>query len=125
VDLTKTDLVYPSSCVTSSRSFVKAEPRTVEDFLAGYTAGIQLIRKDPKTAERSLAKWTRENDPYVLAKSIEAHARIFKVPPWVPDKGIENVMKDLANRRNVPKEFIGHPELFRDSTPLERASSRS
>jgi NitT/TauT family transport system substrate-binding protein len=124
-DLSKTDLVYPSSCVTSSRAFVKAEPKTVQDFLSGFTAGIQLIKRDPRAAERSLAKWTRENDPYVLTRTVEAHARLFKIPPYVPDKGIENVMKDLVNRRPVPKEFIGHPEFFRDNTPLERSASRS
>jgi NitT/TauT family transport system substrate-binding protein len=124
VDLTKTDLVYPSSCVTSSRAFVKSEPRVVEDFLSGYVAGIQLIKKDPGFAERSLMKWTRETDSYVVTKSVEAHGRIFKMPPYVPDKGIENVVKDLASRRNVPKEFIGRPELFRDNVPLDRALSR-
>ena len=65
IDLTKTDLVYPSSCVTSSRTFVKSEPRVVEDFLNAYAAGIQLIKKDPGFAERSLAKWTRERDARV------------------------------------------------------------
>ena len=124
VDLTKTDLIYPSSCVTSSRAFVKSEPKVVEDFLSAYVAGIQLIKKDPGFAERSLVKWTRETDPYVVTKSIETHARIFKAPPYVPDKGIENVVKDLANRRNVSKEFIGRPELFRDNVPLDRALSR-
>jgi ABC-type nitrate/sulfonate/bicarbonate transport system substrate-binding protein len=122
--LTKTDLVYPSSCVTSSRAFVKTEPRVVEDFLNAYVAAIQLIKKDPAFAERSLVKWTRETDPYVVTKSIETHGRIFKLPPYVPDQGIENVVKDLASRRNVPKEFIGHPELFRDNVPLDRALSR-
>jgi hypothetical protein len=43
--------------------------------------------------------------------------------PYVPDKGIENVLKDLATRRAIPKEFIGRPELFRDNAPLERALS--
>jgi NitT/TauT family transport system substrate-binding protein len=124
VELTKTDLVYPSSCVTSSRAFVKTEPRVVEDFLNAYVAAIQLIKKDPAFAERSLVKWTRETDPYVVTKSIETHGRIFKLPPYVPDQGIENVVKDLASRRNVPKEFIGHPELFRDNVPLDRALSR-
>jgi len=124
VDLTKTDLVYPSSCVTSSRTFVKSEPRVVEDFLSAYVAAIQLIKKNQSFAERSLAKWTREKDSYVLTKSVESHARIFKATPYVPDKGIENVMKDLANRRNVSKEFIGRPELFRDNVPLDRALSR-
>ena len=124
VDLTKTDLVYPSSCVTSSRTFVRAEPKVVDDFLSAYVAGIQLIKKDQSFAERSLVKWTREKDSYVVSKSVEIHARIFKAAPYVPDKGIENVMKDLANRRAVPKEFIGRPELFRDNVPLERALSR-
>jgi NitT/TauT family transport system substrate-binding protein len=124
VDLTKTDLVYPSSCVTSSRAFVKSEPRVVEDFLNAYVAGINLIKKDPSFAERSLVKWTRETDPYVVTKSVETHGRIFKSPPYVPDKGIENVVKDLASRRNVSKEFIGRPELIRDTVPLDRALSR-
>jgi NitT/TauT family transport system substrate-binding protein len=124
VDLTKTDLVYPSSCVASSRSFVKSDPKAVADFLSAYVAAIQLIKKDPGFGERSLVKWTREKDADVVSKSVEVHARIFKTAPYVPDKGIENVMKDLANRRNVPKEFIGRPELFRDNVPLDRALSR-
>jgi ABC-type nitrate/sulfonate/bicarbonate transport system substrate-binding protein len=124
VDLTKTDLVYPSSCVTSSRAFVKAEPRVTEDFLSAYAAAIQLIKKDPGFAARSVVKWTREKDSNVVSKSIETHGRIFKVPPYVPDKGIENVLKDLASRRSVSKDFIGRPELFRDSAPLDRAMSR-
>lgn len=124
VDLTKTDLIYPSSCVTSSRAFVKSEPKIVEDFLHAYVAGIQLIKKDRGFTERSVVKWTREKDSYVVTKSIETHQRIFKASPYVPDKGIDNVIKDLANRRNVPKEFIGRPELFRDNGPLDRALSR-
>jgi len=51
--------------------------------------------------------------------------RIFKAAPYVPDKGIESIVKDLANQRPVAKEFIGHPELFRDNGPLERALPRS
>jgi NitT/TauT family transport system substrate-binding protein len=125
VDLTKTDLVYPSSCVTSSRAFVKSEARLVEDFLGAYIAAIQLIKKDTGFAERSLAKWTREKDPYILTKSVEGFVPIFKSAPYVPDKGIESVLKDLATRRSVPKEFIGRPELFRDNGPLQRALARS
>jgi NitT/TauT family transport system substrate-binding protein len=40
VDLSKTDLVYPSSCVTSSRDFVKTEPAIVQNFLRGYVKRI-------------------------------------------------------------------------------------
>jgi NitT/TauT family transport system substrate-binding protein len=125
VDLSTTDLVYPSSCVASSRNFVKAEPKLVEVFLRAYVAGIQLIKKEQMFAEKSFAKWLRESDPIVVKKTVEAYTRLFKPAPYVPDKGIENVIKDLASRRAVPKEFIGRPDLFRDHGPLERALSRS
>jgi ABC-type nitrate/sulfonate/bicarbonate transport system substrate-binding protein len=125
VDLSTTDLVYPASCVASSRAFVKAESKVVDDFLRAYVAAIQLIKKDQNFAEKTFAKWLRERDPYLIKKTVESYARLFKVAPYVPDKGIETVMKDLANRRSIPKEFIGRPELFRDNAPLEKALSRS
>jgi NitT/TauT family transport system substrate-binding protein len=125
VDLSTTDLVYPSSCVASSRAFVKNEPKLVEDFLRAYVAGIQLIKKDAPFAEKSFTKWLRERDANLAKKTVEAYSKIFKPIPNVPDKGIENVLKDLASRRPVPKEFIGHPELFRDNGPLEKALAKS
>ncbi len=124
VDLSTTDLIYPSSCVATSRAFVKAEAKVVDDFLRAYVAAIQLIKKDQNFAERTFAKWLREKDPYLIKKTVESYAKLFKAAPYVPDKGIETVMKDLANRRPISKEFIGHPELFRDNGPLEKAISR-
>src|SRR5262245_46041546 len=51
VDLSTTDMVYPSSCVASSRAFIKAEAKIVDDFLRAYVAGIQLIKKNQSFAE--------------------------------------------------------------------------
>ena len=125
VDLSSTDFTYPSSCVAGSRAFVKAEPKVVEDFLRAYVAAIQLMKKDQNFTEKTFAKWLREKDPYLIKKTVDAYARLFKPKPYVPDKGIETVMKDLASRRPIPKEFIGRPELFRDHGPLEKALSKS
>src|SRR5678815_346441 len=124
VDLSTTDLVYPSSCVASSRAFIKAEPKTIDDFLRAYVAAIQLIKKDQAFAEKTFAKRQNEKDPYLIRKTVESYAKLFKPAPYVPDKGIETVMKDLASRRPVAKEFIGRPELFRDNAPLEKALTK-
>jgi NitT/TauT family transport system substrate-binding protein len=121
VDLSETDLVYPSSCVTSSRAFIRAEPKTTVDFLRAYVAGIHLIRKDPAVAERSFSKWLREKDRTIVKKSVDAYARLFKRAPFVPDKGIENVVKDLVTLRPELKEYLGWPEPFRENGPLEKA----
>ena len=61
----------------------------------------------------------------MVTPSVESHRRIFKAAPFVPDKGIDNVLKDLASRRSVPREFFGRPELFRENAPLERVRRRS
>ena len=120
LDLSKTDLVYPSSCVTSSRAFIRAEPKTTEDFLRAYVAGIHLIRKDHDFAEKSFSKWLREKDPAIIRRSVAAYASLFKLAPVVPDKGIENVVKDLLRKRPEFKEYLGWPGPFRENGPLEK-----
>lgn len=120
VDLSKTDLVYPSSCVTSSRAFVRAEPKTTEDFLRAYVAGIHWIKKNPQFAEQSFSKWLREKNPALVKKSVASYARLFKPAPFVPDKGIENVVRDLLRKRPELKEYLGWPEPFRENGPLEK-----
>jgi NitT/TauT family transport system substrate-binding protein len=121
VDLSSTDLVYPSSCVTSSRAFIRAEPKITEEFLRAYVKGIHLIKKDHQFAEQSFAKWMREKDPAITKKTVQSYARLFKPAPTVPDKGIENVVRDLVRMRPEFKEYIGWPEPFRENGPLQRA----
>jgi NitT/TauT family transport system substrate-binding protein len=120
VDLSQTDIIYPSSCVTSSRALLKSEPKTVEDFLRSYVEGILLIKKNPKLAETSLAKWLREQNPTIVKESVRSYARLFKPAPFVSDKGIENVVKDLMQMRPELKEYLGWPEPFRENGPLEK-----
>jgi NitT/TauT family transport system substrate-binding protein len=120
VDLSHTDLVYPSSCVTSSRAFIRAEPATTHDFLRAYVAGIRLIKKDHSFAEKSFSKWMREKNGRIVKKTVEAYARVFKPAPIVPDKGIQNVIEDLVRARPDFKEYLGWPEPFRENGPLEK-----
>ena len=121
VDLSHTDLVYPSSCVTSSRAFIRAEPKTTENFLRAYVAGIHLIKKDQSFAKKSFSKWLREKDPAIAQKSVSSYAPIFKTAPFVSDEGIENVVKDLIRTRPEFKEYLGWPEPFRENGPLKQA----
>ena len=120
VDLSNTDLVYPSSCVTSSRAFIRAEPTTTHEFLRAYVAGIHLIKKNLAFAEKSFAKWMSEKDAGITKKTVESYASLFKTAPLVPDKGIENVIQDLVKARPDFKEYIGWPEPFRENGPLQK-----
>ncbi|MGH7769719.1 MAG: ABC transporter substrate-binding protein [Candidatus Binatia bacterium] len=119
-DLSKTDFVYPPSCVASSRAFVRNNPALVERFLKAYVEAIRLIKKDSALGERVLKKWQRETDSLVVKKTVEAYAPLFKPTPYVPDKGLDTVLKELSRRRPVPKEFLDNPDQFRDHGPLEK-----
>jgi hypothetical protein len=83
-------------------------------------AGIHLIKRDLRFAEKSFGKWMREKDGTIVKKTVEAYAGVFKPAPIVPDKGIQNVIQDLVKARPEFKEYIGWPEPFRENGPLEK-----
>ena len=119
VDLTRTNLAYPASCVTSSRAFVKEQPGTVERVLKSYVEGIRLFKRDRAFAERLYAKIYRETDARIIKKTVEVYADLFKPVPYVPDQGISVVLQELAQRRPIPKE-LNRVDQFRDNGPLEK-----
>jgi len=119
-DLSKADFIYPSSCVASSRAFVRSNSSLVERFLRAYLEAIRVIKKDSGFAERVFKKWQRESDSLVIKKTLEVYGPLFKPVPNVPDKGLDLVLKELSRRRPVPKEFLDNPDQFRDHAPLEK-----
>jgi len=120
VDLSKAEFLYPPSCVASSRAFVRNNPGLVERFLKAYLEAIRVIKKDSGLTERVFKKWQRETDSSVIKKTVEVYAPLFKPVPYVPDKGLDLVLKELSRRRPVPKEFLDNPDQFRDHGPLEK-----
>jgi NitT/TauT family transport system substrate-binding protein len=120
LDLTKTDFVYPASCVVSSRAFIKETPRVVDRFLRAYVEAINLIKKDRSFTEKVFNKWLRQPDPEIAKRTVQVYAELFKRVPMVTDGGIKAVLEELAESSPVPKEMMNRPNYFRDPAPLER-----
>jgi ABC-type nitrate/sulfonate/bicarbonate transport system substrate-binding protein len=120
VDLSTAKFAYPSSCVATSRAFLKNNGAVVERFLKAYIEGIRLIKKDHAFVEQVIKRWHRETDPVFIKKTVEVYAQIFKPIPYVSDQGLEVLMKEISQRRPIPKEFVGKPEIFRDHGPIEK-----
>ena len=74
LDLSKTDFVYPASCVVSSRAFVKDNPDTVERFLKAYIEAIHLMKKDHSAGERAYNRWLKPKEPLLAKRAVEAYA---------------------------------------------------
>jgi ABC-type nitrate/sulfonate/bicarbonate transport system substrate-binding protein len=120
LDLSKTDFVYPASCVVSSRVFIKESPRVVERFLRAYVEAIHLTKKDRSFTEKVFNKWLRQPDPEIAKRTVQVYAELFKPVPTVTDGGIKAVLEELAESSPTPKEMMNRPDYFRDSAPLER-----
>ena len=120
LDLTKTDFVYPASCVVSSRAFIKESPRVVDRFLRAYFEAIHLTKKDRSFTEKVFNKWLRQPDPEIAKRTVQVYADLFKRVPTVTDGGIKAVLEELAESSPVPKEMMNRPDYFRDPVPVER-----
>jgi NitT/TauT family transport system substrate-binding protein len=120
LDLSKTDFVYPASCVVSSRVFIKESPRVVDRFLRAYVEAIHLIKKDRPFTEKVFNKWLRQPDPEIAKRTVQVYAELFKRVPTVTDGGIKAVLEELAESSPVPKEMMNRLDYFRDPAPLER-----
>ena len=120
IDLSKTDLKYPPSCVGSSRAFVRKNPNTVERFLKAYTEAIAVIKADPTLAKRIYAKEYRESDPAVIDKVVTVYAGLFKTVPTVPVRGLQTVIRELEARKPLPSDAFRQPDLYKDDAPLQK-----
>src|SRR5262249_30908375 len=58
VDLSSPSFTYPSSCVATSRTFIKTNAIVVERFLKAYIEATRLITKDPALVERVIKNGT-------------------------------------------------------------------
>lgn len=120
VDLSSANFSYPSSCVATSRAFIKSNAAVVERFLKAYIEALRLMKKDSAFVERVIRKWHRETDPVFIKRTVEVYANIFKPTPYVSDQGLDVLLKEISLRRPLSKEFAGKPEIFRDHGPLDK-----
>jgi NitT/TauT family transport system substrate-binding protein len=118
VDLTNS-IKYPPSCVASTRNFVRNNPSTVDRFLKAYTEAIHVIKTNPPLAKRVYAKTYRESNTAVIDKVVDHYVEVFKSVPTIPQTGLETVIRDLASRKSLAKEFL-QPELYKDDAPLQK-----
>src|SRR6266496_1356586 len=86
VDLSTTDLIYPSYCVASSRAFVKAEAKIVDDFPPASVADTQPLHDALPFGRRTFAKWLREKDPYLIKKTSSPMRSCSRQRPTCPTK---------------------------------------
>jgi len=111
LDISKQDFQYPISAVFTTRSFIKAEPETVMNFMRGLADGMDFYR-DEKNKDRVikfLGEYYRSNAVDELEETRRAYSQLTPGLPVITPKSIENVIKnekDLAAMSLNPQDIL-------------------
>jgi NitT/TauT family transport system substrate-binding protein len=119
VDFGDLGITYLNSPLATTSSFIKSNRDVVLRMLRAYYHGIQRVRTDKETAIRVLAKYTKVQDPDILAELYRIYGVKFLTPvPYVSLEGAIEVLRSLGKNAETAKasEFIDN-SLLKD---LER-----
>ncbi|HEX2387072.1 MAG TPA: ABC transporter substrate-binding protein [Candidatus Binatia bacterium] len=111
LDISKQEFQYPISAVFTTRSFIKAEPETVMNFMRGLADGMDFYR-DEKNKDRVikfLGEYYRSNAVEELDETRRAYSQLTPGLPVITPRSVENVIKnekDLAAMALNPQDVL-------------------
>jgi len=94
IDFSKSDFQYSVSAVLTTRSFIRAEPETVMNFMRGLADGMDFYRdeKNKDKVIRFLGEYYRSNATRELEETRRVYSQVTPGLPYVTAKAIENVI---------------------------------
>ncbi|HKA34251.1 MAG TPA: ABC transporter substrate-binding protein [Candidatus Binatia bacterium] len=111
LDISRQEFQYPISAVFTTRSFIKAEPETVMNFMRGLADGMDFYRdeKNKEQVIKFLGEYYRSNAVEELEETRRVYSQLTPGLPIITAKAIENVIKnekDLAAMTLNPMEIL-------------------
>jgi ABC-type nitrate/sulfonate/bicarbonate transport system substrate-binding protein len=110
VDVGELGVPFTQGAIATTRPYAAEQPEAVTAFLKAYLAGIKLARENPAEAQRSIARYTRTEDPAVLEESYRVNVKTWEPVPYVTDAAIRGVLRWLP----TPGAQDADPARFKD-----------
>jgi NitT/TauT family transport system substrate-binding protein len=113
ISITDMDFAFPNPALVAVGPIIRSKPDVINRFMRAYTRGIHRARTDREFTYRSMAKYTKIQDPVVLQKAYDFYmSKVLEKAPYVNMAGVHNVLDDLA--KTVPAAKNAKPEQFVD-----------
>jgi NitT/TauT family transport system substrate-binding protein len=118
INITDMDLAFPNPALVAVGSIIKSRPEVINRFMRAYVRGVHRARTDREFTYKSMAKYTKIQDPVVLQKAYDFYmSKVLEKAPYVNMTGVQNVLDDLA--KTVPAAKTAKPEQFVDHRFLD------
>ena len=119
VSVTDMALAFPNPSLVVQGGILRRKPESVDGFMRAYVRGIQRARTDKEFAFKSIANYTKIEDPAVLQKAYDLYVgKVLEKAPYINMVGMRNALADLA--KTVPAAKDAKPEQFIDMHFLDR-----
>jgi NitT/TauT family transport system substrate-binding protein len=119
LSITDMDLPFPNPSLVVQGGIIRNRPDTIDRFMRAYVRGIARARSDREFTYKSLAKYTKIEDPAVLAKAYDLYVgKVLEKAPYINMPGMKNALDDLAT--TMPAAKGAKPEQFIDFHFLDK-----
>lgn len=112
VDMAKAGVFFPHTAIITRRGYLKANPKTLLNFLKGYSEGIQKMISDKLLAMNVIRKYTRDSDEEIIEGTYQYALDYIVRPPYPTRDGIIEILK----LSKVPEAKKASPDNFVDSS---------
>ena len=112
VSITDMDLAFPNPSLIVQGGIMKRKPELVDKFMRAYARSIHRARTDRELTFKSVARYTKIEDPFLLQKAYDLYVgKVLERAPYIDMVGMQNALDDLAKTvsaaKNVkPEQFI-------------------
>jgi NitT/TauT family transport system substrate-binding protein len=119
INVTDMDLAFPNPSLVAQGDIIKRKPDVIDRFMRAYVRGIHRARTDRELTIKSIAKYTKLEDAFVLQKSYDLYVgKVLEPVPYINMTGMKNALDDLAKTMVEAKN--AKPEQFVDIRFIER-----
>jgi ABC-type nitrate/sulfonate/bicarbonate transport system substrate-binding protein len=118
LNITDMDLAFPNPSLVVQGGIMRKKPDLVNRFMRAYAKGIHRARTDRELTFRSIAKYTKIEDRFLLGKAYDLYVgKVLEKAPYINMAGMKNALDDLA--KTVPAARDAKPEQFIDTRFLD------
>jgi ABC-type nitrate/sulfonate/bicarbonate transport system substrate-binding protein len=117
-DLRKSDIEYAGSAIAGMTSYIKSQPRLVENFLKGYVESLHFFRTQKEKTLAGVMKFLKMNDRARVEEGYNYYIDMMPVMPYANPAGVRAVSQFLV--ASQPKAATANPEEFFDNGFLKK-----
>jgi NitT/TauT family transport system substrate-binding protein len=119
VNITDMNLAFPNPSLMAQGEIIKKKPELIDRFMRAYVRAIHRARTDKELTLKSIAKYTKLEDPVMLHKAYDLYVgKVLEKAPYINMAGMRNALEDVAKIDPAAKH--AKPEQFVDMQFLDR-----